>query len=55
MRGGGVNRFISKRKKQDGRDLKKMLQQVFKSGVRGGMSGLRGSRSLSDPKTNADF
>ena len=48
MRGGSLNRFISQRKKQDGGDLKDMLKQVLRSGIEGGISGLKSSRSLSD-------
>ena len=53
MRGGSLNRIISERNKQDGGNLKTMLQQVLKSGIQGGLSGLKSSQSFSDLKTKS--
>ena len=44
MKGGSLNRFKTERKKQDGGNLKRMLRDVLK----GGLAGLRSSRSFSD-------
>ena len=50
MKGGSLNRFMSERnkQKQDGGNIKRMLKDVLKGGVQGGLAGLRSSRSFSD-------
>ena len=51
MRGGSLNRFKTERKKQDGGNLRRTLQAVLKGGVRGGLAGLKSSRSFKDLRT----
>ena len=53
MKGGSLNQFISECKKQDGGNLKRMLREVLKSCVQGGLTGLKSSRSFSDLKNKA--
>ena len=48
MKGGSLNRFKTERKKQDGGNLKRMLRDVLKGGMQGGLARLRSSRSFSD-------